>query len=192
MAYTTYTTEALVCGTLKRNTSDSSYLLFTKEAGMLYANARSVRVEKSKQRYALQDFSLIRVSLVKGKTGWRIGSVESHKNYYNEAINKTARGSVVSLFRFLRRFIKGEEIMSDVFTETVSYLEFLRGDIVERPFMEEVFQLRLLSKFGYVVDAEIPEKVKSNDYVEISAAWDQNLETTIHKLHTKAVTVSHL
>lgn len=56
MAYETYTTEALVCGTFNRNTADRSYLLFTREAGMLYADARSVREERSRQRYALRTF----------------------------------------------------------------------------------------------------------------------------------------
>lgn len=82
MAYVTYTTDAIVCGTYDRNTADRSYRLFTRELGMLYADARSVRLEKSKQRQALQDFSLIKVSLVKGKAGWKIGSVSEVQNYY--------------------------------------------------------------------------------------------------------------
>src|SRR6056297_1890561 len=97
MAYVTYTTDALVCGTFDRNTADRSYRLFTRELGMLYADARSARKENSKQRQALQDFSLIRVSLVKGKGGWKIGSVTEVKNYYACAINQAARGSVVKV-----------------------------------------------------------------------------------------------
>ena len=38
---------------------------------MVLAAARSVREEKSRQRYALQEFALVRVSLIKGKSGWR-------------------------------------------------------------------------------------------------------------------------
>ena len=63
MSYQTYTTEALVCGTYDRNTADRSYRLFARELGMLFADARSVRLEKSRQRMALSDFSLVRVSL---------------------------------------------------------------------------------------------------------------------------------
>ncbi|MEX2341217.1 MAG: recombination protein O N-terminal domain-containing protein, partial [Candidatus Paceibacterota bacterium] len=82
MSYKTYTTEAIVCGSRVNNTSDKSFLLFTKDAGMLWAAAKSVREERSRQRFALQDFSLIRASLIKGKSGWRIGSVESDRNYF--------------------------------------------------------------------------------------------------------------
>ena len=72
MSYQTYITDAVVVGSYASNTADKSYLLFTKRAGMLYATARSVREERSKQRYALQDFSHITVTLVKGKGGWCI------------------------------------------------------------------------------------------------------------------------
>jgi len=86
-----------------QNTSDKSFLLFTRDNGMLFATAKSVREEVSKQRQALQDFSRIRVSLVKGKTGWRIGSVESLRNDFSAAYDRETRGSVVSLYRLLRR-----------------------------------------------------------------------------------------
>jgi len=92
MSYATYTTEALVCGSRNNNTSDRAYLLFTEEVGMIWASARSVREERSKQRYALQDFSLIRVSLVKGKSGWRIGSVEATCNPFMEARSRSGQG----------------------------------------------------------------------------------------------------
>ena len=115
MAYATYTTKALVCGTFNRNTADRSYLLFTREAGMLYADARSVREERSRQRYALQDFSLVRVSLVKGKQSWKVGSIEAQKNYYSLAVENETRGSVVSLFRLLRRFVNCEEAAPELF-----------------------------------------------------------------------------
>ena len=81
MAYATYTTQALVCGTFDRNTADRSYRLFTREFGMVWADARSVRLEKSKQRSALTDFSVVRISLVRGKAGWKIGSVIAQQNF---------------------------------------------------------------------------------------------------------------
>ena len=105
MSYQTYTTEALVCGSFLHNTADKVFLLFTREAGMLYATAKSVREERSKQRFALQDFSLINVSLIKGKQGWRVGSVEAEVNYFTKSEERLARGSVVLLFKTLRRFI---------------------------------------------------------------------------------------
>lgn len=159
MSYETYTTEALVCGTWNRNTSDKSYLLFTKEAGMLYADARSVREEKSKQRYALQDFSYIRVSLIKGKSGWRVGSVESLLNHYTLAINKLARGSVIHVYRILRRFYKGEESNRGLFEYVVASLGVMTTDVAERITLEQILQLRILSELGYVDTSRLPPVV---------------------------------
>lgn len=159
MAYQTYTTEALVCGTWTKNTSDKSYLLFTKEAGMLYADARSVREEKSKQRYALQDFSHIRVSLVKGKQTWRIGSVESVTNHYRQADTKEARGSVVTLYRFLRRFYKGEDASPELFDYVVDAFLLAAKDMKERETVELIIKLHILAELGYVNKTTMPAEV---------------------------------
>lgn len=159
MAYTTYTTEALVCGTWNRNTADKSYLLFTKAAGMLYAEARSVREEKSKQRYALQDFSYVRVSLVRGKQQWRIGSVEALANHYHQAADKAARGSVVKLYRTLRRFYSGEEPAPELFELLVRGLEVIRQSVEHRADVELVLELQLLHALGYVDTKRVPKAV---------------------------------
>ncbi|MCA9357002.1 recombination protein O N-terminal domain-containing protein [Candidatus Nomurabacteria bacterium] len=192
MAYLTYTTKALVCGVFNRNTADRSYLLFTREAGMLYADARSVREERSRQRYALQEFSLVRVSLVKGKNSWKIGSIEAQKNYYHEARDKESRGSVVSLFRLLRRFLKGEEQAQELFNYTLASLEELIKVHTERNFLEMALQVHILAKLGYVDINNIPANLQSVDPDDVSKQYSDDIYRQIEKLYTQAVTVSHL
>ncbi len=192
MAYATYTTKALVCGTFNRNTADRSYLLFTREAGMLYADARSVRKETSRQRYALQDFSLVRVSLVKGKVGWKIGSVEALINYYSEAIDKSARGSVVSLFRMLRRFVKGEEPASDIFDYAVNAFEELIDNVAERHFVLMAVELHILSELGYVDMKKVPEPIIHKKPKEIESVYDEKIKNRVENLYSNAISVSHL
>ncbi len=192
MAYATYTTEALVCGTFSRNTADGSFLLFTKEAGMLYADARSVREERSRQRSALQDFSLVKVSLVKGKAGWKVGSILPLRNYYYDAVNQSARGSVVSIFRLLRRFYKGEEANTEIFAYVTESLDVLVGKLDHRMFRQMVVQVNILAELGYVDEALLPPALRleapKTDTVEYS---DKN-EALIESLYTTAVSVSHL
>jgi len=158
MAYVTYTTDALVCGTFDRNTADRSYRLFTRELGMLYADARSVRKESSKQRQALQDFSLIRVSLVKGKGGWKIGSVTEVKNYYHTAANQAARGSIVRVTRLVRRFLAGEESHTDLFDECLTALSFFCDKRNDRTCYEHIFIQRVLAQLGYIKLSDIPKQ----------------------------------
>jgi recombinational DNA repair protein (RecF pathway) len=168
MAYVTYTTEAIVCGTYDRNTTDRSYRLFTRELGMLYADARSVRKEVSKQRQALQDFSHIKVSLVKGRAGWKIGSVSELKNYYSGATNQASRGSVVKLVRLLRRFLAGEETHEVLFDDCIAALDFFAADCVERTCYERVFIQRILAQLGYIKSSDVPSQFTTIPLKEIA------------------------
>ncbi len=148
MAYQTYITEALVCGNRNRNTSDKAYLLFTREAGMVWANARSVRKESSKQRYALQDFTHIRLSLISGKAGWRIAGVESFENMYAIAESREARTLVRNTVRLMQRVIRGEESHQEMFDDIVESL-YKSNDFDSKKF-ELIISLRLLNVLGYI------------------------------------------
>ena len=183
MTYHTYTTKAVVCGTFNRNTADASYLLFTREAGMLYADARSSRQERSKQRYALQDFSLVRVSLIKGRRNWRVGSIEALDNYYHQADGKEARGSVVSLCVVLRRFMKGEVVDIHLFDYVTQ---------AERKFVLNVIQVSILAGLGYVDVKQIPYAVREVTPRCVSDSYSMTVDKQIEKLYIHAVSVSHL
>lgn len=192
MAYETYTTEALVCGTKNRNTADRSYLLFTREAGMLFADARSVREERSRQRYALQDFTLVRVTLVKGRAGWRIGSIEPQRNYYQLAETKSARGSVVSIVRLLRRFVSGEQTDVHLFSYLISALETLSQPTRHRQFVELVVFVRILAYLGYVDTTQVPESLRDLLPAAVTEQYTADQQRTFERLYTQAVSVSHL
>lgn len=151
MAYKTYTTKAIVCGSKDSYTSDRSYLLFTELAGMIWASARSVRMEKSKQRCALQDFSIIRVSLVKGRGGWLIGSAEAIGNPFLASTTRQSRGGVTNVVRLLRRYVQGEETIPGVYEDVERSLGIIPGIAVAQLLVfEQIFQLRLLHRLGYI------------------------------------------
>lgn len=115
---------------------------------MVYATARSVREERSKQRYALQNFSFVRVSLVRGKSGWRIGSVENECNVFARAKTREARADVLAATKLLRQFVQGEEPHRALFADVRRALAHLaEGDA---PHVYDAFALRLLHKLGYV------------------------------------------
>ncbi len=192
MSYQTYTTEALVCGTFNRNTADRSYLLFTKEAGMLYAEARSVREERSRQRFALQDFSLVRVSLIKGRASWKIGSIEVKKNFFMLASDKAARGSVVSLTRFLRRFYGGQEAAPALFDYVVSAHGLVTTDIKEREFVEKVIQAHCLLTLGYVDEKKLPTCVISDSLDKVESFYTEDLNSLLSITIEKAASLSQL
>lgn len=192
MSYVTYTTEALVCGSFDQGTADRSFLLFTRDLGMLFASARSVREERSLQRPALQDFSRIRVSLVKGKTGWRIGSVEAVANDYARAGDRETRGSVVALYRLLRRFIRGEEPVGDLYPVVIDSLNVLLGELPNRRLAELKAEVEILTRLGYVDAEAVPKTVQGLSLSAVAAMTDPKLEVQLEVLIGKARENSHL
>jgi len=190
MAYNTYTTEAIVCGSKDSYTSDRSYLLFTREAGMLWATARSVRVEKSKQRFALQDFSIIRVSLVKGKGGWRIGSVEAIMNPFMETNSREARAGLSVIIKLLRRFLHGEIAQSSIYDDAALALACIKDSEAEEVIvLQEQFMLRYLYQLGYIAPDQAYQFI-----LDTPDPWSvpYTLPPKAHQAIKNAEAVSHL
>lgn len=190
MAYVTYTTKAFVCGSSAHNTSDKSFLLFTEDAGMLYASARSVREERSRQRYALQDFSLIRASLVRGKSGWRIGSVENEMNIFTMAQSREVRGCAVRITKLLRQFVQGEDPQPALFADIEQALQSLSAEpALHARQISDVFTLRLLHKLGYIaVHESFSSFIHEEDWFLSASALPKSAEYAIER----ALEASHL
>ena len=190
-----YITRAIVCGSKHSMTSDKSYLLFTQELGMLWATARSVRMEKSKQRYALQDFSLIRVSLVQGKAVWRIGSVEALSNPFLGASSRAARGGVSFVLKAVRRYIHGEEAMGQIFLDTQEALSTLCGidTVKEIEVYQQVFMIRMLHELGYITNTpQLQEIIQAPSLGEACDRYTPALDVVVTKSIEHASQVSHL
>ena len=63
MAHHVYTTPAYLIESTPSGEANKSYLLFTKDLGMIRATAQGVRLLKSKLRYSLQDSQCHTLSL---------------------------------------------------------------------------------------------------------------------------------
>ena len=153
MAYQTYITEALICGSYNRNTADRSFLLFTREAGMIYAQAKSVREERSKQRYALQECSYIRATLIRGKTGWKIAGVEPIQNLYARTTTREARAFLRDTILLLRRVIHGETLYEEIFDDVIRTC--MESEKHEHTKLGSILSLRILHSLGYVAPAPV-------------------------------------
>ncbi|MCF7816155.1 MAG: recombination protein O N-terminal domain-containing protein [Candidatus Pacebacteria bacterium] len=152
MAYQTYITEALVCGSTDSHTADRSFLLFTREAGMIFAHAKSVREERSKQRYALQDCSHIRVTLIRGKSGWKIAGVESFHNFYTLAKTRETRAFLRNTIHLLRRVVHGETSYKEIFDDVISAC--LKSEEYSHKKLELVLFARILHALGYIASVK--------------------------------------
>ncbi len=191
MSYKTYITDALVCGSRTQNTADKSYLLFTREAGMLYATARSVREERSKQRFSLQEFSRLRVTLIYGKTGWRITGTEPITNIYGLQKTREGRTFVRNVVRLLRRLLKGESPHETLYDDVVAILVADdEGNASER---EEVMMIRILHALGYIAPLpEVEAIITAASAVECARTLDTRTAVKRKALIEQAFHESHL
>ena len=153
MAYATYITEALVCGMYDSRNADRSFLLFTREAGMVYAHARSVREERSKQRYALQECSHARITLIRGKSGWKIAGTEPIQNLYTVAESRESRAFLRNVILLLKRVVHGETVNEKIFDDVVESCVY--ATLHASPTLEHILSLRILHALGYI--APVPE-----------------------------------
>ena len=193
MAYQTYTTPAVVCGSWPRNGADKTFLLFTRELGMLYATARSVREERSRQRYALQDCAIVRVSLVRGRSGWRIGSVIDVSHPILASAERSQRIAVVTLIRTVRRFMSGESPTPEVYDMIIRSIELL---LHYKSKESEVYvicvQFWVLHALGYVAPT-VSEQILLQQVVEgMSVNISSDTLQSIRRSIDNATLVSHL
>lgn len=150
MAYTIYNTDAFVCGSYDRNTSDREFYLFTREAGMVRARAKSVREERSKQRYALQDFSIIRASILHGRIGWRLVGVEPKYNFFINSETREERRVISNTVKLLRRLLHGETPQPELFDYINESLISVATGLHDYSLSERVIQIHILYLLGYI------------------------------------------
>ena len=192
MAYQTYTTRALVLNTYERTGPDKTVQLFTESTGMLYARAVGVRNEKSKMRYALQPFSLVLVTLVRGKVEWRIIGVESMRNIFFDAKSRIARSQVSECVKLIERFVKGEERHTRLYTLLEDGILHISND--PSPDALLALRLRLLHELGYVSSNDACKAICFADTLgdAIQTLTETDSHTEAEKSVASALTVSHL
>lgn len=145
------------------------YFIFTRDLGMVYASAQGVRKMSSKLRFILQDFSHIKIDLVRGKDFWRITSASKA-----DALPKIEVGSKSFLIfnniaQLLRRLLAGEDPNESLFLDLLEGLAILNKSETKEPArnalpgnaggdlhtIEAIIVLRVLHNLGYIGENEI-------------------------------------
>lgn len=192
MAYQTYTTDAIVVGSEDAGNADRTIILFSREAGLLFARAVSVRKEQSKLRYGLQDFSYSRVSLVRGKQGWRVVGAERTRNLYFETDERARRAALFRIVKFIRRFVQGEEphpYLFDVISD--GFETFSLCDSEDIKTAERLLTLRMLAALGYVASQGPYQHFISSEPL-MRVCSDRSAEREVNTAIESALALSHL
>jgi len=149
-------TEGFVVGGVPLGEADRYLTLFTREFGMIRAQAKGIRKLSSKLRYSLQDFSFAEIDLVQGKEIWRVTNAQKVKLLEKTFLNLEIFKVVTSIFNLLKRLCQGEEKNELLFDDLVQGFSLL----TELPLGEKklrnvefVLVLRILYRLGYLGDS---------------------------------------
>lgn len=149
-----YTTEGFILRSANFGEANKFYFIFTKEFGLVKAAAQGVRLLKSKLRYGLEDYSLAKVALVRGRDVWRLTSAESIftlKTFLKD--DQTKFVLMTRIFSLLSRLLHGEEknpFLFDSLREGVDFLSKAQMSPTELTNFEYILALRVLSSLGYL------------------------------------------
>lgn len=116
--YRIYHTQGLVLRDSPNGEASKTLALFTAEFGLVHAHAQGIRYEKSKLRYVLRPYSLARINLVRGRSGWRVVSAACE-----DALEVLGSGTetrqtvraIAEISALLLRLLRGEEKDPELF-----------------------------------------------------------------------------
>lgn len=175
MSHTKYHTDCFVLGGVNTGEADRFLWLFTRDFGLLGVQTKSLRKISSKQRPALQDFSCSHVSLVKGRSMWRLTNVSAGENLYQRYRGTETGLFLARLFLFLKRMINGEEenrALYSVIEKSLSEASSLDENDIR--ILETLTYLRCLYLLGYVEKsaefAELLDNVEDFSYEKVFLA----------------------
>lgn len=147
-----YHTEGIILGSKNYGEAGKYYSLLTRDLGLINASAQGVRKISSKLRFVLQDFSYIKVDLVRGKDFWRITSASKTNKLENVSKNIISFEIFSNISRLLKRLLAGEYPNPDLFNDLLKGLHFLEKAKLrdEAENIEIIIVLRILNNLGYI------------------------------------------
>lgn len=146
--YQKYNTEGLVLGSRESGESDRTIVFFTKDFGLVRARATAVRSEKSKMRYALQDYTLANASLVRGKNGWRVAGATALCTAVGDARGIATFARISEL---VVRLVHGEEQNAYLYAALAeAHKALMQKNVDAFGTIEIVCVARVLYSLGYI------------------------------------------
>jgi|SRR3989344_9057 len=194
MSYHIYTTDGVVLKRMVFGEANVLLYILTCDLGLIMASGQAVRLSSSKLRPALQEYTLVSISCVKGKNGWKITNAVEKENYFFSTPKYSHR--ILSQIVFvLLKMIPGEAPHKEIFRIIEGGFNFLKSLPKEKTSSFEVLiVLRILYQLGYV------DRKESIDLLlEDNERWDELILERVSKdnkniisIINKALKESHL
>jgi DNA repair protein RecO len=157
------TVDAIIIAQEQSGEADKTLWMLSAEHGLIAARARGLRHLKSKLRYALQEFSRAKVSLVRGREIWRVATATPQVSYSSATL--AAREAMSRLASLLRRMV-GEEADAKLFADMLESFNALAAasSLKEAAVIERLATFRLLHRLGYVQAKGALGELLSNNF----------------------------
>lgn len=143
-----------------RNMGEANKMLtiYTREMGLVKAVAQGIRLNKSKLRFTLQDFSYVNVDLVRGKEMWRVTSAKHITSFPLARVSYLSLLLIMRVSKLLERLCNGEGPSENIFDDFIQALYLLDEKEIEpasREALELHLVLRIMNSLGYIGYSDI-------------------------------------
>lgn len=156
MSYHIYQTCGFIIRGANTAEADRTIFVFTESLGLLSVHARAARKTSSKLRCSLQNYSFVRIALVRGKNVWRLTDAEEIASF--SAIRDISKLKLLAgVFSLVGRFVHGEGENTVLFWSLEDLFSFLKREELSDEEMlsaETIAACRILSALGYVGENE--------------------------------------
>lgn len=196
-----HTTAGFVVGSRPYGDAGKILSIFTRDFGLVFATAQGIRLEKSKLRYFIQDYSWGVYSFVRGKEYWRLTSAQERDGEADDVTSSVAsnggRDLVARVALLIRRFLQGEEPHPELFDSLESSLSYLskigENNTEDLLSLESVIVYRILNLLGYIGnDLHIDEAINRGDITGNLLDLVTEKRKIINQHINKALQESHL
>lgn len=145
-------TDALILGGASVGERDRVIAFLSPELGLVRARVRGVRQISSKLRGALEDWTLVRAYLVRGKGEWRLTNVVLLEQLFPLLLASGNLASCARAARLVARLAKGEGDGGALFPALLELARF--STVIRAPATQDaaetVCALRVLRGLGYL------------------------------------------
>ncbi len=186
MAHHIYHTEGFVLSGRNVGEANRYLVLFTRELGLIKAAAQGIRKIDSRLRYSLQDYSLARIDLVRGRDIWRVTSAKKIELFETVLKDELKFKALARGFRLLERLYQGEEENDAVFREVMSLITFLDKETFTREEMQQfeiLFVIRILTLLGYWEEKTDPTLIMSTPSKELLSTVAPQMRNLVSRIN---------
>ncbi len=140
MSIEKYTTEAFILREYERDENDMVYKVWTRDFGIIFVLARSIRKITAKLRMVIKKNDFVLITVVKGKDVWRLTGAEEYKNIiashnkgkgndWQYKAKKIISDTINKLIEEKKTYKKLFDRMESIFVEDQNYEIFSSFDI---------------------------------------------------------------